>query len=117
LLRESLDPAIFQEASKSAIKCPSAQSNASPAERFDVFEEGVPVAGAVGQAEQDQEDGLGEGLVLRDIRSLHDRSSDDILRRTISARQLIFSAGFAPLREILLLFRAKRMLTAETPRR
>jgi hypothetical protein len=63
-LFEAFDPRIFKQAAERAVEGAGAQSNAPPAERFDVFEEGIPVARTIGETEQDQQDGLGERLGL-----------------------------------------------------
>src|SRR5258708_3024525 len=57
---ESLDPVVFKEPAESPIQRSGAQPDPAGAEDFDVLQQGIAVAGSLRQAQQYQEDGLGQ---------------------------------------------------------
>jgi hypothetical protein len=71
--RERLDEALLLEAADGAVECAGAEARA--AEDGDVFDHGVAVLGAVGEAGEDEERGIGivgGGVAYYVARTTHD---------------------------------------------
>ncbi len=74
---EALDPAIVEQPAECAVQGAGAEADALVADLGYVLHDGVAVPGLVGEAEENEEDGLGK----RFHTASYDMSSDDILCR------------------------------------